>query len=72
MGVNTTQKDYVILKAMEKPFINVLWIGTLVMSIGFVMAIVRRVKENKKGTPDMAGAAAAQPKANRPRQVANV
>ncbi|WP_162051516.1 cytochrome c biogenesis protein CcsA [Pontibacter pamirensis] len=51
IGVNATQKDYIILKAMEKPFVNILWIGTIVMSIGFVMAIVRRNKEggsNKK------------------------
>ncbi len=47
IGVNSTQKDYIILKAMEKPFVNVLWIGTLVMSIGFVMAVVRRSKEGK-------------------------
>ncbi|MFD3001088.1 cytochrome c biogenesis protein CcsA [Pontibacter toksunensis] len=45
IGVNATQKDYIILKAMEKPFVNILWIGTIVMSIGFVMAIVRRNKE---------------------------
>ncbi len=44
-GVNTTQKDWIILKAMEKPLINVLWIGTLVLSLGFVMAIVRRYKD---------------------------
>jgi len=45
IGVNTTQKDYIILKAMEKPFVNILWIGTIIMSIGFVMAIVRRNEE---------------------------
>ncbi|MDX5422708.1 MAG: cytochrome c biogenesis protein CcsA [Hymenobacteraceae bacterium] len=45
IGVNVTQKDYIILKAMEKPFINILWIGTIIMSIGFVMAIVRRKDE---------------------------
>ncbi|MFD2246332.1 cytochrome c biogenesis protein CcsA [Pontibacter ruber] len=50
IGVNVTQKDYVILKAMEKPFVNILWIGTIIMSVGFVMAIVRRNKEG--GTPD--------------------
>lgn len=72
MGVNTTQKDYVILKAMEKPFINVLWIGTLVMSLGFVMAIVRRVKEQKSAGPGTPGNAPASSKANRPRQVAKV
>ena len=49
IGVNATQKDYIILKAMEKPFVNILWIGTIVMSIGFVMAIVRRNREG--GTP---------------------
>jgi cytochrome c-type biogenesis protein CcmF len=48
IGVNTTQKDYIILKAMEKPFVNILWIGTIVMAIGFVMAITRRNKEGNK------------------------
>jgi cytochrome c-type biogenesis protein CcmF len=47
--VNVTQKDYIILKAMEKPFVNILWIGTIIMSIGFVMAIVRRNKEGNGG-----------------------
>ncbi|AKD03040.1 cytochrome c biogenesis protein CcsA [Pontibacter korlensis] len=45
IGINASQKDYIILKAVEKPFVNILWIGTIVMSIGFVMAIVRR-KDN--------------------------
>ncbi|RAU83973.1 cytochrome c biogenesis protein CcsA [Pontibacter arcticus] len=48
IGVNATQKDYVILKAMEKPFVNVLWIGSIIMSIGFIMAIFRR---NEEGNP---------------------
>ncbi|WP_109742165.1 heme lyase CcmF/NrfE family subunit [Arcicella aurantiaca] len=42
---NTTQRDYVVLKAIEKPLINLLWIGTLVLSLGFVMAIIRRYRE---------------------------
>lgn len=49
IGVNVTQKDYIILKAMEKPFVNILWIGTIIMSIGFVMAILRRNKEGNTG-----------------------
>ncbi len=44
-AVNTTQKDYIILKAMEKPLINVLWIGTLIMVLGFIIAISRRYSE---------------------------
>ena len=46
IGVESTQKEYVILKAMEKPHINFLWIGTIVVIIGFVIAIYRRVKES--------------------------
>lgn len=44
-GVSTTQKDYIILKAMEKPFINLLWSGTLLMGLGFLMALRQRNRE---------------------------
>ncbi|MEY3450947.1 MAG: cytochrome c biosis protein CcsA [Bacteroidota bacterium] len=44
-GVSSTQKDWVILKAMEKPYINVLWLGSLIVLIGLGIAIVRRYKE---------------------------
>lgn len=47
-SVNTTQRDYIILKAVEKPFINVLWIGTLVLMLGFGIAIYRRYDEFAK------------------------
>src|SRR5690606_10325289 len=47
LGVSTTQKDYIIMKAIEKPFIAFLWIGTIVMTIGFIIAIVRRTKERE-------------------------
>jgi cytochrome c-type biogenesis protein CcmF len=47
-GINTTQKDYIIMKAMEKPMINVLWIGTLIMVMGFCVAIYRRYNEFTK------------------------
>jgi len=45
LGVNTTQKDWVILEAVEKPLINILWIGTLVMLLGFSIAIYRRYSD---------------------------
>lgn len=47
-GIETTQKDYIIMKAVEKPFINVLWIGSLVLSLGFGIAIFRRYDEFRK------------------------
>lgn len=46
--VNRYQKDYVVLKAIMKPQINVLWIGTIIMLIGFCVAIYRRYDEFSK------------------------
>lgn len=45
LGIATRQKDWVVLKALEKPFINVLWIGTLVLMTGFGISLVRRSRE---------------------------
>lgn len=42
-----TFKDYIVMKAFIFPYINVLWLGILVMVVGFVMSIVQRVKANK-------------------------
>jgi cytochrome c-type biogenesis protein CcmF len=48
LGVNTTQKDYVLLKVVEKPLINILWIGTFMLVLGMTIAIVRRYNEFTK------------------------
>jgi cytochrome c-type biogenesis protein CcmF len=48
VGIKTRQKDYIVLKALEKPLINVLWLGTGLLLAGFTVAIVRRYKEFKK------------------------
>lgn len=45
LGLTTRQKDWVIIKAMEKPYINLLWLGTGVLMVGFSVAMVRRFKE---------------------------
>jgi cytochrome c-type biogenesis protein CcmF len=45
LGLNARQKDWVVIKAMEKPYINILWLGTGILMIGFSMAMVRRFKE---------------------------
>ncbi len=45
-AVSTTQKDYVILKAMEKPFINLLWSGTLLMAVGFGLGLRQRGRKD--------------------------
>jgi cytochrome c-type biogenesis protein CcmF len=41
----TTQKDWIIMEAVKKPWINLLWIGTFLLVIGFVVAINRRYTE---------------------------
>lgn len=43
--VNTYQKDYIVMKALVKPHINVLWAGTVIVLIGFCVAIYRRYDE---------------------------
>jgi cytochrome c-type biogenesis protein CcmF len=44
---STSVLDFVTLKAYEFPFINVLWLGVLVMVVGITMSIVQRVKQLK-------------------------
>jgi len=48
IGVNTSQKDFVVMKVIEKPLVNVLWLGTFLLVLGFLMAMVRRYQEFKK------------------------
>lgn len=40
-------KDWLVFKSIEFPYINLYWIGTIVMVVGFVMSIIRRKKELK-------------------------
>ena len=40
--------DYIILKAIEFPYINLLWLGTFVLIFGFVLSIIQRFKEFKR------------------------
>ncbi|MCC7301936.1 MAG: cytochrome c biogenesis protein CcsA [Bacteroidia bacterium] len=39
--------DFIVLKAVEFPAINLLWTGCLVMAAGTLMAIRRRIRKNK-------------------------
>lgn len=40
--------DYIILKAIEFPYINLLWAGTFVMVFGFVLSIIQRFAEARR------------------------
>ncbi len=48
LRIENRQKDWVVIKALEKPFVNVLWAGTALLTIGFGMAMVRRFREFSK------------------------
>ncbi len=41
-------EDQVIIKAIQKPYINLLWLGTFILTAGFMISIYRRVQENNK------------------------
>jgi cytochrome c-type biogenesis protein CcmF len=54
-AANTTQRDFIVMKALEKPLINVLWLGTFVLIIGFLMATFRRFRDFLKMQAKEAG-----------------
>ncbi len=41
------RSEYIVLKAMVFPFINVLWLGTLVMVAGFLLSLWNRIRQKK-------------------------
>ncbi|MGL4632770.1 MAG: cytochrome c biogenesis protein CcsA [Leadbetterella sp.] len=42
--ISRGEKEFVVVKAIEKPFINLLWIGTIMVMIGATIASIRRFK----------------------------
>jgi len=40
-------KDFIVMQAMIFPYINILWIGCIVMAIGTLMAIAERVRKRR-------------------------
>jgi len=39
--------QFVTLKAYKYPFINLLWLGTIIMVFGFIISMVRRIQVQK-------------------------
>lgn len=64
-GISTTAKDYIVLKATEKPFINLLWGGTLLMGFGLLLSIRQRrtAKKQPAAVPTAGRAGASRPQA---------
>jgi cytochrome c-type biogenesis protein CcmF len=47
-------KDFIVMKAYIFPYINILWLGCVMMGIGTVIAIVERVKKNRRAANEQA------------------
>jgi cytochrome c-type biogenesis protein CcmF len=50
MRESPSMASFVALKVLQFPFIRLVWLGTIVMVIGIVMSIVRRIKLNQLKT----------------------
>jgi cytochrome c-type biogenesis protein CcmF len=44
-GVDVMPEDWVVVQAYAKPMISLVWIGIIVLTIGFMFSIARRVRD---------------------------
>ena len=47
-GASVPEPDWVVVQAYEKPFISVLWLGTIVLGVGFCVSFARRLEETRR------------------------
>ena len=48
IGSTDEKSTYIVIKSIMNPYINVLWLGSLVMLFGFCWALIRRLKQAGK------------------------
>ena len=46
-GVTVSAEDWVVVQAFVKPFINLVWIGIILLSIGFFISMYRRIQDQR-------------------------
>ncbi|GIV61792.1 MAG: cytochrome c assembly protein [Rhodothermaceae bacterium] len=46
-GATVAPEDWLVVQAYEKPFINLVWLGIILLSCGFGLAIVRRAQDHR-------------------------
>jgi len=49
-GEKTPVWDYIVIQVIEFPWINLVWAGTIIMVIGFVLAVLNRIKKQQQLT----------------------
>ena len=45
---NSNSGDFIIMQAIVFPYINILWIGIIVMIIGTIIAVINRIQQNRR------------------------
>lgn len=46
-GITIPTEDWVVVQAYEKPFISLVWIGFMILTIGIIISIYRRAAEQR-------------------------
>ncbi|MDA1028241.1 MAG: cytochrome c biogenesis protein CcsA [Bacteroidetes bacterium] len=46
-GISVTPEDWIVVQAYEKPFISLVWIGFIILTLGFFLSIYRRAADQK-------------------------
>ncbi len=41
-------RDFIVMQAMIFPYINILWMGSIIMAIGTMLAIIERIRRSKR------------------------
>jgi cytochrome c-type biogenesis protein CcmF len=47
-GADTAPEDWIVVQAYRKPMISLLWLGTLIITLGFGIAVFRRASEQRR------------------------
>lgn len=47
LGASIDEEDWIVVQAYEKPLINLLWTGFIILAIGFGISIYRRISDGR-------------------------
>ncbi|MEZ5013365.1 MAG: hypothetical protein R2794_03675 [Chitinophagales bacterium] len=47
VGDNSLNEDWVVIKSIIFPMINLVWLGVIIMALGFGMSMIHRLRSGK-------------------------
>lgn len=57
-GVEMPPEDWLVVQAYEKPFISLVWLGFIILSLGFCLSVYRRAQDQRAASKRLDQAAA--------------